>query len=231
MPRPRTSTFSARTVRRLLLVTSATVVIVLAACAPAFADDAPPPVRIHAHSENGAKRVAVWMEGADGKLQVVCAPEASGECHAEIPPGSWLRIALEGRAPRSYLVPYDRGTALDIKVLPPPQEKRGSSAATAGGVAMLAVGFTVAAIGGSAVASSVPGGEKDFVAPGVIALIFGSLLGAGGVALLVSASASGGPSGTVLVVTRSEEPRLESTHRLHAVVSSPILPMSYGFTF
>ena len=210
-------------------------------------------VRIHAHSKENKRRVRVEMLGTDRKYRVVCKSEAPpspprrfifrgwGDCVADVPPGSQLRIALgEIKESHIFSVPSDPGRKLVLEVLPaaPGAEHDGGIVLIVIGGAGMLVGFGALFFG--AYAAAYCGCEGSWLTVGGSALVLGGIAVASGIVLFVTRPKepsvdvvpsegppqSYGRTDSFLGDVASAKPRDAATS-----APAPFTPLSYGFTF
>ena len=115
---------------------------------PAAAQSPAPVIRVHAHAEDNEARVRVVQLEANGAKGASCSSgvptdpgrERWGDCVVDVPAGSQLSITLgdHDEAPHAYWVPDDRGSELDLKVVPD-----GYAAKMGGGAMIISGGITV----------------------------------------------------------------------------------------
>ena len=224
---------------------------------------APPPsvartVRIHARSKENKQRVRVETSVIGGERQLLCSSEAPtfpprqrgarrrpfaspswGDCVADVPPGSQLRISL-GESEESHLfeVPDAPGSEMNLTVL-----NADRTAEKAGGIALIVIGSVGVALGSLVLAFSAPPGllhDDDLATQSAFVLILGAAFAAGGIAVLATgsrephvesaatdrAAARYGRKDTVNGDVASARSREPST-----TAPAAVTPLSYGFTF
>jgi hypothetical protein len=179
------------------------VVFLTAATRPAFAQEPPPPQEVipqgapHAVIPQGAPSI-VRANFRAGKLQATIYDRNTGRmvcatpCTADIPVGNPLRVVLAGgeEEPHDFVVTGENGPQVDVEI------KRGGKGALAGGIVMISIGGAAAVVGlvfllvSAAVEdSSIFRDEaEDYRLAGIVTLVAGLGLTAGGIVLLGSRS-------------------------------------------
>ena len=194
-------------------------------------------VRIHSYSADGKHRVRVEMPTTSGEYRLVCtssapAPDSPrwGDCVADVPPGSQLRVTLGNvTQPQLLSVPDDPGSVLDLEVLPAED-----SEAKVGGTLLIVLGSAGMCVGllslaAAGLAADDAKGRAQLL--GGLGLVLGGLTVAGGIAL---------------IKTRPKEPRVVSYDRSDNLLGdvaaaksrdratdgpAAFTPLRYGFTF